>query len=244
MTIKESISLFRQNLTSLINLLKSYDNNWKTKLKHSTIQSIGDLSWSWSEPSSIYWMVQDKLDEYKYYFNKTFNSQFTNDELDEFNKVSIQMLYNSPINIWSSNRLVSKNMYQDSIDGYLIGKKALKVDTQILLNLYCNRKMNYKDASCCSKPEAITLIQKIIFSVFILIFFITIVINVYRYFFLRYLNYRINMFGPEISLTTNCKNSTAYNGIYGLFKALTKFSFYMFYFFACDRYFERSFIST
>ncbi|RNA44488.1 CAS1 domain-containing 1 [Brachionus plicatilis] len=235
LTIKESISLFRQNVTSFVNLIKSYDNNWKNKLKHSPIQSIGDISWSWSEPSPIYWMLQDKLDEYKYYFNRTYNSQFTNDELDEFNRVSIDLLYNSPVNIWSSNRLVSKNMYQDSVDGFLIGKKALKVDTQILLNLYCNSRMDYKDASCCAQPETITILQKIIFLVFIIIFIVFFVLFLYRYFFIKYQNYRINMFGPEISLTPGCKSAASSYGFYGLFKALAEFAFFMFYFFACDR---------
>lgn len=236
MTIKESVSLFRQNLTSLINLLKINDKKLKIKSKTSQIKSIGNISWSWSEPSPIYWMLQDKLDEYKYYFNKTYNSQFTNDELDEFNKVSIDILYNSPINIWSSNRLISKKMFQDSIDGFLIGKKALKIDTQILFNLYCNSKMNHQDASCCGQLEPITFLQKIIFSVFIIIFFITLILYLYRYFFIRYLNYRINMFGPEISLAPTCKNAASSYKNYGFFKTLSNFVLYMLYFFACDRY--------
>lgn len=180
-------------------------------------------------------MLQDKLDEYKYYFNKSYNDQFTNDEIDSFNKAAVNLLYNSPVNIWSSNRLVSKIFNQDSPDGFRLGIKSLDINSQILFNLYCNNRMNYKDGSCCSQPDTMSLTQQIIFSIYIICFGVTLILVLYRYFCYNYSNYRINMFGPEITLTSTCKNAASSNGFYDLFKTLSKFAIFMFYFFACDR---------
>ena len=32
-------------------------------------------------------------------------------------------------------------------------------NVDILINIYCNDRMKFKDGSCCSAPESITLIQ-------------------------------------------------------------------------------------
>jgi hypothetical protein len=92
----------------------------------------------------------------------------------------------SPVNIWSSSRLVSQGFNKDSSDGLLIGPFALEIDSQILFNLHCNNRMNFNDASCCSQPETVSLIQQIIFS----FFFIWLVIIVFfKLTVLRHLNF-------------------------------------------------------
>ena len=96
--------------------------------------------------------------------------------------------YYSPVAIWSSSRLVSQGYNKDSNNGYNIGRFAKETvsffaasfaksepflsldhlkDSQMLYNLYCNNRMKFNDASCCSQPEPMSLIQQIIYSVFI-----------------------------------------------------------------------------
>ncbi len=80
--------------------------------------------------TSIYWMLQDPIDEAKFFFNKTVTDKITNRKVDQFNRESINLLYHSPINIWSSGRLVSQAYNKDSPDGLNIGPFALEIVTK------------------------------------------------------------------------------------------------------------------
>lgn len=62
-----------------------------------------------------------------------------------------------------------------STDGLLLSPTALKHDTQILLNMYCNDHMNFNDGTCCSSVEPYTVLQVVTFS----IFFIWLVFTIY-----------------------------------------------------------------
>jgi hypothetical protein len=76
---------------------------------------------------SIYWMLQDPVDEYKYEFNQTRQVKIKNFNIDLYNRETINLLYSSPINIWSSSRLVSQAFNKDSPNGVQIGPFALKI---------------------------------------------------------------------------------------------------------------------
>jgi hypothetical protein len=80
-----------------------------------------------SAMTSIYWMLQDPIDEVKFFVNKTVTDKITNRKVDQFNRESINLLYHSPINIWSSSRLVSQAYNRDSQDGLNIGPFALEI---------------------------------------------------------------------------------------------------------------------
>ena len=45
------------------------------------------------------------------------------------------------------------------LDGIHFSDTVLKLDTQILLNMYCNNHMNYNDGTCCSDGEPVTVLQ-------------------------------------------------------------------------------------
>lgn len=79
--------------------------------------------------TSIYWMLQDPMDEYKYFLNRNYSEKITNRKIDMFNRESINLLYRSPINTWSSARLVSQAYSKDSPDGLQIGPFALDIVT-------------------------------------------------------------------------------------------------------------------
>ena len=44
-------------------------------------------------------------------------------------------------------------------DGIHLSDTVLKLDAQILLNMYCNNHMNYNDGTCCSDGEPVTVLQ-------------------------------------------------------------------------------------
>jgi hypothetical protein len=87
--------------------------------------------------TSIYWMLQDPVDEGKYAVNRSVAAQegVTNRKVDQFNRESINLLYHSPINIWSSGRLVSQAYNRDSVDGINIGPFALEIVSGFLRQL-------------------------------------------------------------------------------------------------------------
>ncbi len=64
-------------------------------------------------------------------------------------------LYSTPYVIWSTDRY----------DLWSIHRLLLfwEQDSQMLLNLYCNQKMNFNDGTCCAKAEKSSFSQKIIF---------------------------------------------------------------------------------
>ena len=45
------------------------------------------------------------------------------------------------------------------LDGIHLSDTVLKLDAQILLNMYCNNHMNYNDGTCCSDGEPVTVLQ-------------------------------------------------------------------------------------
>ncbi len=112
-------------------------------------------------------MLQDPVDEAKFYSNTTLYESVSNQQIDIYNRAVISILYHSTINIWSSSRLVSQGFDSESPDGLLIGSKALNIDSQMLFNLYCNNRLNFNDASCCSQPEPVSVSQQIIFILFL-----------------------------------------------------------------------------
>ena len=73
----------------------------------------------------------------------------------------LQILENSGVEIWWSSRLLAKGRLDKSVDGFHPSHHALALDTQILLNMYCNDYMNYNDGTCCWSAEPYTMLQVI-----------------------------------------------------------------------------------
>ena len=85
--------------------------------------------------SSIYWMLQDPIDESKYSLNKSAYELITNRQIDSYNRAAINLLYYSPITVWSSSRLVSQAFNKDSPDGLKIGPFALNIVSWVTIQL-------------------------------------------------------------------------------------------------------------
>ena len=182
-------------------------------------------------------MLQDPIDELKLSLNKTLYESITNHQIDMFNRAAISILKDSTVNIWSSSRLISQGFNQDSPDGLRIGSSALKIDSQLLFNLYCNNRLNFNDASCCSRPEAASVSQQIIFTLFFVGFILTIFLYLYKRFCSSHSNkFKFNLSGSEISFTpASCKNGATSIGIYKILSTFTRLAFIILYFYFCDR---------
>lgn len=75
------------------------------------------------------------------------------------------MLSHSSVKLWGSSALVVGGAMSE--DGLTLSPTALRHDTQILLNMYCNDHMNFDDGTCCSSPEPYTTLQIVTFSIFL-----------------------------------------------------------------------------
>lgn len=152
----DALEAFKSNLTNLADLVKSLDYDTKflnankriykldkisssttTRVHSRPVQneqqtgSASTLTTSSSEMQSataIYWMLQDPIDEIKCFVNRTIQPDImTNRQIDLYNRAAINLLYYSPIKMWSSSRLVSQAFNQDSPDGFHIGPYALGI---------------------------------------------------------------------------------------------------------------------
>ena len=104
----------------------------------NTINSNNNNNNNYGIVSTIYWMLQDPIDESKYSFNKSTFELITNKQIDCYNRAAINLLYYSPIQVWSSSRLVSQAYNKDSLDGLKIGSFALNIVILFILKCWSN----------------------------------------------------------------------------------------------------------
>lgn len=183
-------------------------------------------------------MLQDPIDESKLFAsNKTLYEQLTNQQIDTYNRAALNIIQQSTVSIWSSSRLVSQGFNTEALDGIQIGQIPLKIDSQILFNLYCNNRLNFNDATCCSQPEPLSVSQHIIFFLFVLSSILAALLCIYKKFFSNHSNkFRFNLSGSEIVFTSaSCKNTTSSIGIYTTLSSFAKLSLVILYFYGCDR---------
>jgi len=73
----------------------------------------------------------------------------------------------SSVQIWSSSRLVAHGFLDEMEDGIHAGESVLGWDTQILLNMYCNKHLSFNDGTCCTTAKQTTLIQVVVLAALI-----------------------------------------------------------------------------
>ncbi|XP_071148992.1 N-acetylneuraminate (7)9-O-acetyltransferase-like isoform X2 [Mytilus edulis] len=181
--------------------------------------------------TDIIWMLQDPVDENRLGLNR---SMITNRQIDQYNKVAIDLLDESQAKVWSSSRLVAQGIRQPAKnipdDGLHISKPALQLDVQILLNMYCNDHMNYNDGTCCRSPEAATTVQIITSAFFLVCFVSAIALFVYKR--------RLPRNGIKPRTENGNKNGAPkepYEALYEVTVSLAKLGMIMGYVYLCDR---------
>lgn len=82
----------------------------------------------------------------------------------------LQVLKLSKVDLLISNSKLSAPFLDDMKDGFILQSEhiAKRTGSQILLNIYCNDKMNFQDGSCCSSAEPYTYLQIVTFVVLFL----------------------------------------------------------------------------
>jgi len=65
----------------------------------------------------------------------------------------------SSVHIWSSSRLLASGFLSGMLDGIHVSPAALSWDSQILLNMFCNDRMNFNDGTCCTSVEPASVVQ-------------------------------------------------------------------------------------
>ncbi|CAE1229952.1 CASD1 [Acanthosepion pharaonis] len=227
--------------TARPNLIVTGSGTWSIKLNNASEQALKNFEVNLTmivpflnklkNTASILWMLQDPVNEEKLSINR---SMITNQQIDDYNKVAIQILDNSAANIWSSSRLVGQGLKKESLDGLHIPRSALELDAQILFNMYCNDHMNYNDGTCCRSPDPVSTLQLITAATFLVLIISAIALWVYRRRKTRRNGVKARAEnGPRNGQTSSQNNST--DTCQEILTHLAKLGIIMFYFYLCDR---------
>ncbi|CAH1119727.1 unnamed protein product [Phaedon cochleariae] len=180
--------------------------------------------------TKILWALQEPVYEAKL---KPEYQMVDNDLIELYNKAAIEVLSHSSIDVWWSSRLVGQGMIQESPDGIHMAQRPLRHDAQILLNMYCNDNMNFNDGTCCSSVETRTTLQIVTFAILAICVFIAVFMIITRL-IMNCQGKPIHEYQrvPETDYQVQQSLTTSY---YSLFKAISKLTVIMSYFFVCDR---------
>lgn len=130
--------------------------------------------------TQVLWVLQDPVNPDKLSPER---SMISNEQIDAYNKVALDILRYTNIKIWSSARLLSQGYSNGQEDGLHMASVPLQYAVQILLNMYCNDQMNFNDGTCCSDPESVTVIQVVTLSFFSLMICMSLSLMLYYKFF-------------------------------------------------------------
>ncbi|CAG0914265.1 unnamed protein product [Notodromas monacha] len=159
--------------------------SWQMKKSNGSADGLMDFKvsfTSWAAKADDYlaakprarliWSLQDPVDAENL---EPSRRMVTNELIDEYNMAAMDILKANPrIWVWSSARLVTQGMMSGGsvhTDGLHLINAPKNIHVQMLLNLYCNDKMNYEDGTCCSAADKVTVLQKITFGFFGYCFF-------------------------------------------------------------------------
>ncbi|XP_047110561.1 N-acetylneuraminate 9-O-acetyltransferase isoform X1 [Schistocerca piceifrons] len=205
-----------------VQALEEYKNNL-TYLAQA-INTLSDKT-----KTQVLWVLQAPVNAEKL---QPHRSMITNEQIELYNKAASQILLHSRALLWSSTKLVAQGSPDETTDGIHLGPTALKYDTQMLLNMYCNDHMNFNDGSCCSSAEPYTTLQVVTFSVLGVCFIIGLGLMTRRW--LRQLKS-----SPPVTYTPlneqSAKVAAAESDLYVIVTSLARMGIIMAYFFLCDR---------
>ncbi|KAF5272738.1 hypothetical protein FQA39_LY07765 [Lamprigera yunnana] len=207
---------------------------WSIKNSNASLLSIQDYNFNLTKlvqpinqlrerHARILWLLQEPVNP-----SKLSNDYWmvTNEQIDLYNKVAIEVLSYSAAELWWSARLVAQEMVSQSYDGVHLTKRALQHDTQILLNMYCNDYMNFNDGSCCSSTESYTMLQIVTFSFLGMCILIATVMVCHRW-ILKFKGQPLHEYAVLAEYPAG--------SMYTFFTSLARMTVIMAYFFLCDR---------
>ncbi|CAG0885358.1 unnamed protein product, partial [Darwinula stevensoni] len=229
---------------------------WAIKISNGSLDSLEEyknnlsiianaMSILGANGKRIIWMLQDPVIEEDL---DPARKMITNEQIDLYNKGALEVLEkHKHIFVWSSSRLITQGLMAstqaEKSDGLHLSPLALKHDTQILLNLYCNDRMNYHDGTCCSSAEPVTTLQKL--TLFTLIAFLALAVILFlvkQYTLLKGTRRHYSILpktttnGDLVQGRAELSNFTStFEHYFPLFFSLGKAGVIMAYCFLCDR---------
>ncbi|XP_067001977.1 N-acetylneuraminate 9-O-acetyltransferase [Anabrus simplex] len=212
---------------------------WSIKESNASIQALEDYTVNLTrlvlaidslsdKKARVLWTLQEPVDREKLHPAR---AMITNEQIDKYNKAAVEILRHSSAQLWSSSRQVAQGNLDESPDGIHLGPLALKHDTQILLNMYCNDHMNFYDGTCCSSAEPYTTLQVVTFA-FLGVCSIIALAMIVRRLILQWRGAAPIVFTPLNELS---KQQAVESDFYTLMISLSKMGIIMAYFFLCDR---------
>ncbi|GFN99747.1 cas1 domain-containing protein 1 [Plakobranchus ocellatus] len=200
---------------------------------YSNLTMVAEMYNKLRDSTKVVWMLQDPVEEEKLVDAR---KMITNEQIKNYNKIAISALEDSAATIWRSSRLVALGMKHElSDDGLHISKAALRIDSQMLLNMYCNNHMNHNDGTCCNSTEQTTTLQVITGIAFLVCMAISIGMIVYRRRARRLLN-KVRSAAAEAPGQNGTVVHSDYNNAFNeIFTSLAKLGLIMIYFYICDR---------
>lgn len=223
--------------SKFINLSLQVDKseNYTRELEKSFVKNltllISPIDGLTKKQTKILWKLQDPIDDSSSQPPAPEWKDVTNADIEHYNRIVSDTLKYSNVNIWRSGTQIAYGLLDEMKEGYKLGPIALKHDIQILLNMYCNDNMNYNDGTCCSTSENYTILQIIIYSLFLVCLavmlglFLKKLITKFRGQPL-YMPLQQDINQPPISSTNRVQNLIVTIGILGII---------MVYFYLCDR---------
>ena len=223
--------------SKFINLSPQVDksDNYTKELEKSFIKNltllISPIDALTKKQTKILWKLQDPIDDSSNQPPPPDWKDVSNSDIENYNRIVSDTLKYSNVNIWRSGTQIAYGLLDEMKEGVQLGPIALKHDIQILLNMYCNDNMNYNDGTCCSASENYTILQIIIYSLFL------VCLAVMLGLFLKksiakfrgqtlYMPLQQDTNQPPISSTNRVQNLIVTIGILGTI---------MVYFYLCDR---------
>ncbi|XP_026327952.1 N-acetylneuraminate 9-O-acetyltransferase [Hyposmocoma kahamanoa] len=129
--------------------------------KRNLTQLVQPIDFVTSRGTQVLWKLLEPVDS-----GKMKGKKISNNDIDAYNRASIEILSHSAARLWSAPRLVAAGSLAP--DGARLGERALRHCAQILFNMFCNDHMNFHDGSCCAAPEPHTRLQLVTQALFLL----------------------------------------------------------------------------
>ncbi|XP_070570765.1 N-acetylneuraminate (7)9-O-acetyltransferase-like isoform X2 [Ptychodera flava] len=153
--------------------------SWAIKYRNATVQAfeeykknlttLAPVMSSLAQSTDVLWMLQQPVEEDKLHIAR---KMITNEQINMYNDAALEILEPTSVKTWKSAAQVS-TISNSTEDGLHVNRPLLQIDVQLILNRYCNVKYRPDDGEiyCCQKKEEMTLIQQLLFVIFVISFF-------------------------------------------------------------------------
>lgn len=220
------------NLSPQVDKSENYTKELEKNFVKNLSLLISPIDAFTKKQTRILWKLQDPIDDSSSQVSPSEWKDVTNSDIEHYNRIVSDTLKYSNVNIWRSGTQIAYGLLDEMKEGFKLGPIALKHDIQILLNMYCNDNMNYNDGTCCSTSENYTILQIIIYSMFLVCLAVMLGLFLKKS-IAKFRGHTIYM--PLQTQDTNQPTVTVANRVQNLIVTTGILGIIMVYFYLCDR---------